>query len=296
MNRCRVLLLGLLAVGAAAPAWPCTTFCLVDGESIVYGRNFDYYAADGRVMVNRRGLHKSVFWTNSGLQWVSRFGSLTFNQFGHEFPNGGINEAGLVVEHMMLEGSQYPSDSRPDLTELQWIQYQLDCSASVEEVLASDQRVRIQSSSTPLHFLVADRTGRRAVIEFLGGQMVCHTDSDLPVAALTNNTYDDSIAYAGTTSPERADHVSSLGRFVQVVASVRNFTRSPAPDPISYAFSALANVNQPNWTRWSIVYDIGNLSAYFRTLPAPWIKHIRRCSCHVFHQCVIQFHLHRHRS
>jgi hypothetical protein len=151
----------------------------------------------------------------------------------------------------------------------------LDCSASVEEVLASDQRVRIQPGSTPLHFLVADRTGRSAVVEFLGGQLVCHTGSSLPVAALTNDTYDASLAYAGLVPPEWADHVSSLGRFVQAAASVRNFTQSSVPDPIAYAFAALANVNQPGWTRWSIVYDIGNLTAYFRTLPAPAIKQIR---------------------
>ena len=272
----RFLLVGLLAVGVVAPIRPCTTFLLVGNDSLVFGKNYDFSAADGRVMVNRRDLQKSAFATNSGLQWVSRFGSLTFNQFGHEFPNGGMNEAGLVVELMEAEEAcQYPNDSRPSLTELQWIQYQLDCSASVEDVLASDRRIRIQAGSFPLHFLVADRTGHCATIEFLGGQLVCHTDSSLPVAAFSNHTYDTSLAYAATTSPEKADHVSSLGRFVQAAASVRNFAQSHVADPTSYAFSALDNVNQPNWTRWSIVYDIGNLSVYFRTLPAPSIKQIR---------------------
>ncbi len=271
----RTLLFGLLAWVVPASLRPCTTFCLERDTSVVFGRNYDYYAADGRVIVNRRGLQKSAFSTNSGLQWVSRFGSLTFNQFGLEFPNGGINEAGLVVEHMMLEGSQYPGDARPSLTELQWIQYQLDCSASVADVIASDQRIRIQPGSTPLHFLVADSTGRCAVIEFLGGQLVCHTEGSLPVAALTNNTYDDSLAYAAVTPPGQADHVSSLGRFVQVAASVRNFAQSPAADPIAYAFAALDNVNQPNWTRWSIVYDVANRTAYFRTQPASLVKQIR---------------------
>jgi hypothetical protein len=92
---------------------------------------------------------------------------------------------------------------------------------------------------------------------------------------LTNDTYDSSLAYAATTSPDRADHVSSLGRFVQAAASVRNFTQASVADPISYAFAALDNVNQPNWTRWSIVYDIGNMTAYFRTQPARSIKQIR---------------------
>jgi choloylglycine hydrolase len=271
----RAVFFSILAFGAAPPVRPCTTFDLVGNGSIVYGRNFDYYVADGRVFVNQHGLKKTAFWTNSGLQWVSHFGSLTFSQWGREFPCGGINEAGLVVELMMLEGTQYPNDSRPSLIELQWIQYQLDCSGSVADVLASDQRVRIQPGSDPNHFLVADRTGRCAVVEFLGGQLVSHTDASLPVAALTNDTYESSLAYAAVTSPSQADHVSSLGRFVQAAASVRNFTQSNVADPIAYAFSALDNVNQPNWTRWSIVYDIGNLSVYFRTQPIPLVKHIR---------------------
>ena len=276
MPHSRFLLAGLLTLGAIAPLRPCTTFNLVDSVNNVFGKTYDFSAADGRVMVNRRDLQKSAFATNSGLRWVSRFGSLTFNQFGHEFPNGGMNEAGLVVELMEAEEAcQYPTDARLGLTELQWIQYQLDCSASVEDVLASDKRIRIQAGSFPIHFLVADRAGHCAAIEFLGGQLVCHTDSTLPVAAFSNHTYDTSLAYAATTSPERADHVSSLGRFVQAAASVRNFTQAHVADPIAYAFSALDNVNQPNWTRWSIVYDLGNRCVYFRTLPASSLKQIR---------------------
>lgn len=269
------LLLGFLLLLANLPLRACTTFCLADDERILFGRNFDYYCADGRVMVNRRGLQKTAFWTNSGLRWVSRFGSISTNQFGHEFPNGGINEAGLVIEHMLLDETIYPNVARPALTELQWIQYQLDCSATVDDVLASDQRVRIDAGSTPLHFLVADRTGRCAVIEFLAGRRVVYVDDNLPVAALTNHSYANALGYAATTPPGSASHTSSLGRFVHAAESVRAFTESGGADPIGYAFAALAGVNQPNWTRWSIVYDIGNLSVHFRTLPSPAIKQIR---------------------
>jgi hypothetical protein len=113
------------------------------------------------------------------------------------------------------------------------------------------------------------------VVEFIGGQLVCHTGSSLSVAALTNHPYEASLAYAATTPPELADHVSSLGRFVQAAAAVRNFPQAPRPDPISYAFSTLDAVRQPNMTQWSIVYDIRNLSVYFRTLPVPRTKQIR---------------------
>jgi choloylglycine hydrolase len=97
---------------------------------------------------------------------------------------------------MALETGQYPDDTRPGLSDFQWVQYQLDCSATVEELLATDQRIRIQrdASPMPLHFLVSDRTGRSAAVEFIGGQLVCHTDRSLPVAALANHTYEASLA------------------------------------------------------------------------------------------------------
>jgi penicillin V acylase-like amidase (Ntn superfamily) len=31
---------------------------------------------------------------------------VTFNQYGRNFPSGGMNEAGLVIELMWLEGSR----------------------------------------------------------------------------------------------------------------------------------------------------------------------------------------------
>ena len=72
--------------------------------------------------------------------WVSRYGSVTFNQYGREFPNGGMNEAGLVVELMWLDDTTYPAtDGRPALDCLEWIQYQLDTAATL-----SDHRLRLR--------------------------------------------------------------------------------------------------------------------------------------------------------
>ena len=105
----RILFFGLLAAGAVTPARACSTFELVGNGSMVVGHNLDWYVpVDGSVFVNRRGLKKTA-WLNSGLQWVSHFGSLTFNSGPGpepEFPDGGINEAGLVVAEMTLIGTQ----------------------------------------------------------------------------------------------------------------------------------------------------------------------------------------------
>src|SRR3954452_5045066 len=137
----------------------CTTFVIDKDGHIVFGRNYDWISGAGIVHTNQRGLYKTSMKGNDGgtIGWVSKFGSITFNQYGKEFPTGGMNEKGLVVELMWLnEGSYLAKDKRPGLSVLQWIQYQLDNCASIEEVIATEKLERIVSTGTPQHYLVAD--------------------------------------------------------------------------------------------------------------------------------------------
>src|SRR5262245_53683429 len=152
----------LAALGGDAVVDACTTFCLRDGSHVVFGRNYDFGIGDGLVIVNKRNVEKTSAMGDHPARWTSRYGSVTFNQFGREFPTGGINEKGLVVELMMLHGSRYPdADARPTVGVLEWIQYQLDNRATVAELLAAGDDIRIQGE-TPLHYLVADPTGAAA--------------------------------------------------------------------------------------------------------------------------------------
>src|SRR5688572_4523016 len=156
----------------------CTTFFLAKNGQLAFGRNYDWLTDAGMVCTNLRGLSKTSMKMPEGssITWVSKYGSITFNQYGKEFPMGGMNERGLVIEMMWLDGSQYPKpDKRPALYVLQWIQYQLDNSASVKEVIATNKRIRISSQANPpIHYLVADSYGDAATIEFLNGKMVVH--------------------------------------------------------------------------------------------------------------------------
>jgi len=128
---------------------PCTTFFFNHNGHAVFGKNYDWHIERGLVFINKRGVSKPVardIEKDPGpfAHWTSKYGSLTFNQFGREFPTGGINEAGLVVELMSLMGTRYPTpDDRLAITELQWIQYQLDNSSKVKQVIASDSQIRI---------------------------------------------------------------------------------------------------------------------------------------------------------
>src|SRR3954447_12341560 len=112
MRRVPVLLLTLALTGLLPPpADACTTFCLRKDSTAVFGKNYDWHFDDGLVLVNKRGVAKTAAPPPAGspAQWTSRYGSVTFNQFGREFPNGGLNEAGLALELMWLNETLYPA-------------------------------------------------------------------------------------------------------------------------------------------------------------------------------------------
>jgi choloylglycine hydrolase len=91
------ILVSMLAVSAIAvlanPAEGCSTFCLA-GAGPVFGKNYDWDVADGLVIVNKRGVAKTAMTNDNPAKWTSKYGSVTFNQYGREMPCGGINEAG----------------------------------------------------------------------------------------------------------------------------------------------------------------------------------------------------------
>lgn len=259
----------------------CTTFCLQDGEHIVFGRNFDFPVGYGHVVVNKRNVRKTgmVRPPEKLFEWTSRFGSVSFNQNGREFPYGGINEQGLVIEQMALNESEYPAiDERYGLTELQWIQYHLDNSANVEEVLASQKILRISPQSVAgLHFLVADKSGNVATIEFLGGKMVVHKGERLPVRALANDTYENSMKYLKNFSGFGGSakipvSTAPLDRFANAAAGINDFA---GEDLVTYSFELLNKLKQEDsTTQWSIVYNLNDLEIYFQTQRNPEIRRL----------------------
>lgn len=263
----------------AAQTFSCTTFLIHHQNALVFGRNYDWVSGTGYVSTNLRGLLKTSMQVPDGssVSWVSKYGSITFNQYGKEFPNGGMNEKGLVVELMWEDETKYPAkDSRPAISELQWVQYQLDNFSTVEEVIASGKKIRISTSSVPLHYLVADASGKAATIEFINGQAVIHSGSSLPFPVLANDTYASSLqaidkAKAATNSSIPFTS-NSLQRFATACKMVNSYDGSrPATD---YAFDVLKSVTQPNFTKWSIVYDIQNKKVMFRTAEAREVKAI----------------------
>lgn len=250
-------------------SYSCTTFIFRYDNHIYFGRNLDWITGNGLIMTNLSGLKKTalVDSTEKPISWLSKFGSITFNQVGKDLPYGGINEAGLVVEHMTLEKTIYPArDERSSIGACQWIQFQLDNYSTVEEVIQSDNLIRIVDAQSKFHFLICDRFGHSAVIEFLNGEMVYHTSDSLPFAALANSTYDESLECLNNKSLIQTDR--SLYNFFTAAKMIE---ANSSEQPVEYAFDILKSVSQGPSTKWSIVYDITDLKLYIRVFETPMI-------------------------
>jgi len=270
----------------ATPAPACTTFLLQGPGALYFGRNLDWFWEDGMVVINPRDMLKSSIVLPGGTpaEWTSRYGSVTFNQFGREMPFGGMNEAGLVVENMWLDETEYAEpDSRPAVNLLQWIQYQLDNCKTVAEVISNDTKIRIESppasakSLARIHYLICDANGDSATIEFLKGSMVCHRGENLPFRALANDTYAASAAYARTHPmperiPARLKDVSSFSRFTCAATRASRFKPGSPEKDVRYGFDTLDQVADDEFTVWSIVYDIAGRKIRFKTRTQPEIR------------------------
>src|SRR5215471_15393419 len=249
--------LGVAAL-AVTPASSCTTVCLLEKDRAVVAYNYDFHAPEGLVLVNKRGTRKVSSVRSQGATWTAVHGSVTFNQFGRDNPMTGLN-----VSQMWLDETRYPpADGRRVVGILEWIQYQLDRHASVAEVVANVEAVRPMSRVT-IHYLVADASGDVATLEYLDGKLVVHRGATLPVRALTNSTYADSVAALerARQAGELPTSVSSLDRFVRAAT----LAGTGQGDPVARGFEVLARVAQPDFTRWSIVYDLGAGEVHFRT-------------------------------
>ncbi|MBT8493333.1 MAG: linear amide C-N hydrolase [Deltaproteobacteria bacterium] len=263
-----LFVLSCLALASPQPAAACTTFCATGGGGPLVGKSYDWHLEAGHVLINKRGVRKTALVAQGKpASWTSKYGSLTFNQYGREFPNGGMNEKGLVVEIMWLDSSIYPrADQRPTINELQWIQYQLDRYATVEEVIKSARALRVAPVTAKVHYMACDRSGSCAALEYVGGKMLVTTGSKLPARVLTNDTYAQGASFLRrhkgfggkrslpTTGP------GSKQRFVIAAASAKNGART-----VSGAFAVLDRVSQGEYSKWNIVYEPRRGRVHFRT-------------------------------
>ncbi|MEW5827205.1 MAG: linear amide C-N hydrolase [Candidatus Bipolaricaulota bacterium] len=271
------------------PARSCATFVIDAGGSVVAAHNLDEsFPVPGLVVANPRGVAKwSVRFhellvplrarSTRRVRWTSKYGSLTWNVFGREFPDGGMNEAGLYVAEMTLLSTTWPTGrATAHMYHHQWIQYLLDNYASVSAALES-LAVAGPEGHCRWHFLLADREGDVAVVEFLDGRAVIYRDEELPYRVLCNARYREEVdalksyaGFGGSKDPgiREADEDPRFRLAVSALAA-----SAGSGDATEFAFSLLDRLDLGT-RKWATVCRLAEGKMLFRTSVAPsprWI-------------------------
>jgi len=162
-----------------------------------------------------------------------------------EWPFDGMNEAGVAVGMAALPSADERHDpGKPAIGSLGVMRAILDQAGDVDEAVAILQGYNIAwEGGPPLHYLVADRTGRAALVEFYGGEIVVLPNAG-PWHAATNFT----------RSAVTGDAAGQCRRYD---ALVRRLTAAAGQLDSRDALGLLQTVAQTEAaTQWSVVYGL----------------------------------------
>ena len=236
-------------------------------------RTLDWAVSDEpRLWVLPPGLERSGTPDGDGLCWTSRHASVVVSGWDL-LTSEGINDAGLAAHLLYLQDTTWEQpDDRPAVGNTMWAQWALDTCATVEEVIAALDRVRVvdvpaRGQSLPLHLAVEDRTGDAAVVEVLEGVISVHRGEAAQV--VTNEPpLDEQLAnlrrYAayGGELPLPGD-VDPVSRFVR-----GRYFLDHLPEPVTadQALAGLVGVAR------TMSVPFGAPSEPFGTYPTWWIS------------------------
>ncbi len=202
------ILLALTLLFPASPLLACTTVALRTTNDFFVGKSYDWSNSEGYVVINQAHVTKRAMFSSGDTKatpktWTSLHNSVTFNQYGLDFANGGMNTQGLVVEMMEMEPSEsYFPKNKEAVSQLQWVQHMLDVYSTVDEVVKAAPGLGIEQDMVPSHYMVCD-IKECATIEYNNSgvpkitreqDMGIHAGGKfIPARILTNDHYDCSV-------------------------------------------------------------------------------------------------------
>jgi hypothetical protein len=244
------------SLGASIQSWACSLFAaLGDTDAMVYGRNFDWelspavllFAAppDGYASVSLVDIAFLGF-TEAEARDLTK---LSLNERrplldAPHLPFDGMNEYGLTIGMAAIPDSAMPYDpAKKTIGSLGIIREMLDHARTVDEAIAVMESHNVDMGGGPaIHYLIADATGKAALVEFYEGEMVV-IPNDKPWHQATNFLF--SAVADGSTE-------GNCWRYDKIAARLRQTDgRLSTPD----ALALLSDVSQAS-TQWSVVYGI----------------------------------------
>ena len=258
----------------------------------VFGRNYDFSATNTAIVYTDPGEGRHASYSTIDLSFLGLDADKDVETIGQKFltlaapyvPLDGINDAGVACGIFMSyqgEGKGTPTDTqtdRPDITSTTLLRLILDYADSVEDAVALAQQYDLHdSASSCFHYMVADSTGRSAILEWVGTDADHDADGaqrQLNVLWNDADALSDSADWQVVTNfiktPGYYDGTSAemkgLDRYEHLAAALRE-TDGIVADKDA-AMDLLASVGRRTWdnddsnsnTVHSVVYDLTDKS------------------------------------
>ena len=253
----------------------CTTVSYADNNNKVWViKSFDFHNGNGKLFINKKNVQKrSLALGGEGARWVSKYGSITFNQVARNYPFGGMNEVGLNMEILWLEETIYPPllNKKNLINESQVIQYILDRAATVNEAIKLIKQIQIEQILAPVHYMICDSVNECSSIEFLDKKLIIHKMKQNNERILQNSAYSDLLLNIRSNGDIKKYHLRQNSKELNFI-----FNNQAAETEASFvkkSFQNLHILSQSNWSRWQIVYNLSDKKVWFKTIDSPYIKY-----------------------
>ncbi len=237
--------------------WSCSAFMVTNQKNeVIVGRNFDWEDIPGMILFTEPDSgYRSVSMVPLDLMINKEATTPADNRkllWAPYFPVEGMNERGLVVIELAVEGEKVKDENKISLLNLHLIRLVLDNAADLDESIELLNNYN-NTASNRSHFFITDSTGSSAVIEYINNEMVVSKNQN-PWQVVTNN-----IVYK--TSEKRlskecgrysfmSQFLSSNHRAISGVGSMQ-LLRSVTVDKV---YSPLFGITSS--TQWSVIYNI----------------------------------------
>lgn len=206
---------GLMDMSIEKPEIACSSFTAVteDGDR-VFGRNYDFSKTNTCIVYTNPGDGRHASYSTVDLQFLGMDENSDVEGLMNKItclaapyaPLDGINDAGVACGiYMTYQGGDPVTATdqqteKPDLTSTTMLRLILDYADDVEEAVALVEKYDLHDSAqTSFHYMVADASGRSAILEWVPVEGVTDgTDTDGSARTL-NVIWNDSDPLSGAT-------------------------------------------------------------------------------------------------
>ena len=297
---------GLIPISMKAPEVGCSSFTVIDENgNNLFGRNYDFASTSSLILHTNPGNGRHASISSVDLQFLGLgdgidglMDKLTAIAAAYA-PLDGMNDAGvscgIYMSYQGPDDKSYSTDQqtdKPDLTSTTMLRMILDYADDVDEAVELVQKYDFHdSANSSFHYMVADKSGKSAILEWVNEDATDSTDIDgtKRVLKVYYNDKDEKlgedeaknnfqyitnfIVTPGYYANENQEDMKGLDRYNYIKNTINpDGTNTEGKFTKEKSLNLLKDLGRRKWnqtvgsdsnniTVWSVLYDLDNLEA-----------------------------------